>query len=384
MGARKGQTGDDVPYVDLGVDFNATAVASGEGDGDTHCVLSTTEAVLCWGGNVQGQLGVGDTDTRQSPVSPLVQIAITAAPTTLPTSDPTDGPTALPSLHPSNQPTVLPSANPTTPTAQPTPSPTYALPSTNPMTVVPTSSSPSPAVAGTASAEHTDIGIVTTWTTTEDAEQQVPESGATSSSDDGQQWTTIVFVLLVLFLVSTCVICVVGCKWYWAQRREMVRTEQNIAVVAAQGKPSPASLEAKTDIASLNIEMQSEQIEVAVADTVTIQAPTPTFDAQIEFEPSLQMGQNTVTAGRIQKASQTKGEDNEYAEKEEVADWLKNTVGLEAYFHNFWENGYGSLEYIKHIASAEDLVEIGIIDQEHQEQLMCHIQMLMAPQTEFI
>ena len=152
-------------------------------------------------------------------------------------------------------------------------------------------------------------------------------------------------------------------------------TEQNIAAVAAQGEqPSPAPLEAKMDISVLNIEMQSEQIEVA--DKVTIQAPTPTFDAQIEFEPSLQTEENTVTAGRAQQASQTKGEDEEYAKSEEVADWLKNTVGLNVYVDNFCENGYGSLEFIKLMAGKEDLAEIGINNQAHQEQLMWHIRML--------
>ena len=51
-------------------------------------------------------------------------------------------------------------------------------------------------------------------------------------------------------------------------------------------------------------------------------------------------------------------------------------MGLEVYVDNFWENGYGSLEFIKLMAGKEDLVEIGINNHAHQEQLMLHIRML--------
>merc|ERR1719347_812744 len=89
-------TGDDLPTVDFGVDFNVTALATGEGDVSHHCALSVTAAMRCWGNNYQyGMLGMGDTEDRLSPVTPLIQVSITAFPTaspTQPTSEPTENP----------------------------------------------------------------------------------------------------------------------------------------------------------------------------------------------------------------------------------------------------------------------------------------------------
>jgi len=112
-------TGDDLPTVDFGVDFNVTALATGEGNVKHHCALSVSADMRCWGYNVNGQLGMGDTVNRPSPVTPLIQIIAftpfpTASPTQMPsepTSDPTRAPstpTASPSTNPSTEPTIVP------------------------------------------------------------------------------------------------------------------------------------------------------------------------------------------------------------------------------------------------------------------------------------
>lgn len=78
-----GKTGDNLPTVVFGVDFNVTALATGEGYVFHHCALSVTSAMRCWGYNDRGRLGMGDTKNRLSPVTPLIQFAITAFPTNI-------------------------------------------------------------------------------------------------------------------------------------------------------------------------------------------------------------------------------------------------------------------------------------------------------------
>ena len=86
------QTGDAVPYVDLGADFYAIALSTGDGNIYHHCAVSVEASLLCWGSNDYGQLGVGDSVDKSSAVTPRMQIAITAAPTSAPSAAPT-GPT---------------------------------------------------------------------------------------------------------------------------------------------------------------------------------------------------------------------------------------------------------------------------------------------------
>ena len=155
----------------------------------------------------------------------------------------------------------------------------------------------------------------------------------------------------------------------------------------------------------INVEMQrsqNPQIEDKVIEMN--QVPTPTFDAHVEFEPSLQIEANENiqaptqptfaaqterepslqmegatgpgTAGAVADVLVTAGEDEERTEKEEGADWITNEVELDAYFNNFWANGYGSLDFIRQIADKDDLVEIDITDPDHQMHLMHHIQKL--------
>jgi len=87
-------TGDDLPTVDFGVDFNVTALATGDGWKFHHCALSVTAAMRCWGNNYQyGMLGMGDTEDRLSPVTPRVilsvgNVTITAPPTSAQTANP--------------------------------------------------------------------------------------------------------------------------------------------------------------------------------------------------------------------------------------------------------------------------------------------------------
>ncbi|MEO0600956.1 MAG: hypothetical protein AAF211_05940, partial [Myxococcota bacterium] len=56
-----GEMGDALPDVDLGTGRAARMLALGDGH---TCALLTDGGVKCWGDNTQGQLGVGDTETR--------------------------------------------------------------------------------------------------------------------------------------------------------------------------------------------------------------------------------------------------------------------------------------------------------------------------------
>ena len=81
------------------------------------------------------------------------------------------------------------------------------------------------------------------------------------------------------------------------------------------------------------------------------------------------------TVGGAAAAETTKG-GGEDVGAEDVREWLRSTVGLEAYFSNFWENGYESLSVIKHISGEEELAEIGIDSPAHQMRLLAHINRL--------
>jgi alpha-tubulin suppressor-like RCC1 family protein len=55
------EMGDNLPYVDLGTNRTAKAIAAGY----THaCAILNDNTLKCWGGNAGGQLGLGDTNHR--------------------------------------------------------------------------------------------------------------------------------------------------------------------------------------------------------------------------------------------------------------------------------------------------------------------------------
>ncbi len=60
-GDQPGEMGDALPYVDLGTGRTATAISTGD---NFACALLDNGRVKCWGQNTDGQLGLGDTDTR--------------------------------------------------------------------------------------------------------------------------------------------------------------------------------------------------------------------------------------------------------------------------------------------------------------------------------
>lgn len=60
-GDNPNEMGANLPFVDLGAGVEVLQIAVG----NTHtCVLTTDRRVKCWGGNVAGQLGLGDTQPR--------------------------------------------------------------------------------------------------------------------------------------------------------------------------------------------------------------------------------------------------------------------------------------------------------------------------------
>lgn len=60
-GDQPGEMGDALPMVELG--GAATALARGPAD-YFHCAILTDGSVKCWGRNIHGQLGLGDTEDR--------------------------------------------------------------------------------------------------------------------------------------------------------------------------------------------------------------------------------------------------------------------------------------------------------------------------------
>ena len=62
-GDQPGEMGTNLPFVDLGLDPGVTVVKMSPGYRHT-CVLTSDDRVKCWGGNSDGQLGLGDTKSR--------------------------------------------------------------------------------------------------------------------------------------------------------------------------------------------------------------------------------------------------------------------------------------------------------------------------------
>lgn len=60
-GDEAGEMGDDLPAVDLGTNRTAATVAAGS---EHTCALLDNGEVKCWGENVDGKLGLGDTESR--------------------------------------------------------------------------------------------------------------------------------------------------------------------------------------------------------------------------------------------------------------------------------------------------------------------------------
>jgi cysteine-rich repeat protein len=56
-----GEMGNALPFVDLGHDFFPTALAAGS---SSSCAVNTYSTLKCWGANLAGELGLGDTANR--------------------------------------------------------------------------------------------------------------------------------------------------------------------------------------------------------------------------------------------------------------------------------------------------------------------------------
>jgi alpha-tubulin suppressor-like RCC1 family protein len=63
-----GEMGDDLPNVDLGTGKTATAISTFD---NTTCAVLNDGSVKCWGKNTNGQLGLGDTVTRGDDASEM-------------------------------------------------------------------------------------------------------------------------------------------------------------------------------------------------------------------------------------------------------------------------------------------------------------------------
>jgi alpha-tubulin suppressor-like RCC1 family protein len=66
-----GEMGDALLAVNLGTGLTATSVAAGK---STTCALLSDNTLKCWGSNVQGQVGQGDTTTPVTSPSPVINL----------------------------------------------------------------------------------------------------------------------------------------------------------------------------------------------------------------------------------------------------------------------------------------------------------------------
>ena len=105
----------------------------------------------------------------------------------------------------------------------------------------------------------------------------------------------------------------------------------------------------------------------------------------VHIEPISEI--NTTTSGCGEEGFETEGHGQDEGQcttkgydedKEMVAKWLGETVGLYRYYSCFVENGYESLDFIKEISNNEELVAVGITIKDHQIKLMRHINSLKA------
>jgi cysteine-rich repeat protein len=62
------QMGDQLPIVDLGSGLRAETIAAGD---DYNCAIFANQATKCWGYNAEGELGLGDTDSRGDQASDM-------------------------------------------------------------------------------------------------------------------------------------------------------------------------------------------------------------------------------------------------------------------------------------------------------------------------
>lgn len=61
LGTESNQMGNNLPYVNLGTNLTTTSIQAGSGH---VCALLSNEQLKCWGYNIHGQLGQGDTNNR--------------------------------------------------------------------------------------------------------------------------------------------------------------------------------------------------------------------------------------------------------------------------------------------------------------------------------
>jgi len=60
-GDNSSEMGDNLTIVDLGSGRTATAIAAGS---DHTCAILDNASIKCWGSNISGELGIGDTENR--------------------------------------------------------------------------------------------------------------------------------------------------------------------------------------------------------------------------------------------------------------------------------------------------------------------------------
>eukprot|EP01083_Nonionella_stella_P311071 1107815_1 len=107
------EMGNKLPEVDLGTNFTVTQIVSG---GYHTCAVSSLNTVKCWGRNDYGTLGYGDTNDRGDSVNEMGDnLLLVDIGQGFVTNRPTPAPSMAPTTSPTHSPTLAPSSSPTSP-----------------------------------------------------------------------------------------------------------------------------------------------------------------------------------------------------------------------------------------------------------------------------
>lgn len=86
----------------------------------------------------------------------------------------------------------------------------------------------------------------------------------------------------------------------------------------------------------------------------------------------------------LNENEQEDGDDNEMQRKEELKQWLIDSVQLPKYYSAFVANGYDSLKFIQDIQREEELEELGIVLRGHKRRIMREIEKLRERNDEVV
>jgi len=274
--------------------------------------------------NRYGDCSLNVTQTGAAPINPQ-PVSTTCSPTASPTESPTtrNPTTATPT---SKQPTTsTPTSATSNPTVEPSPSPTIPPSHSDPplkATGTPTSDRPTRSPTAPLISTRDEA----TTATSIEGEGEADEEAAASATN------SIVVFAVGAVVGCTAVLCVL--VFCMAHRRKAA--QQAVDVVASN-----------VEAASLPKPMHTDRAKEEEKHEVYIEEEQP------------------GEAGTTRRWTH-----EEQRELEMVKMWLRDHVGLSEYYENFVGNGYEKMAFIKEMNTVEDLLEIGIQNESHQQRVL--------------